>query len=73
MIASLPSCHQSFAKAQETQRDATSQKKYRIQPRQVTCGLQYSSSQLKAQADSSAKLDTDMKLSNDMNRLSIIC
>ncbi len=38
-----------------------------------TWGLQYSSSQLKILPDSSAKLFTEMDLSNDWNSPSIMC
>lgn len=40
---------------------------------QGTCGLQYSSSQLKTQAESSAKLATEIEELNDWNSVSIIC
>ena len=39
----------------------------------VTCGLQYSSSQLNTQADSSAKLATEMDELNEWKRVSMIC
>ena len=39
----------------------------------VTCGLQYSSSQLNTQADSSAKLATEMEELNEWNSVSMIC
>ena len=39
----------------------------------ITCGLQYSSSQLNTHAESASKLVTAMAESNDTNCVSIIC